>query len=168
MGLRHLLHGPKPVDVRHHRSEQGPEPSPPSTAATPPGAGLRASRLPGGFPCGNDPQLRTPDRPRALGRPGPWLPLLCDPALPHTVPGTELGTQQALGVCGEQGACSSLKPASAPALRRPGSRAGGALGRLNRGWETVRPAHSVWMRMSLFLGSSTHLQMSSWVTGMAM
>ena len=29
-------------------------------------------------------------------------------------------------------------------------------------------AHSVWMRMSLFLGSSTHLQMSSWVTGMAM
>lgn len=28
--------------------------------------------------------------------------------------------------------------------------------------------HSVWMRMSLFLGSSTHLQMSSWVTGMAM
>lgn len=71
-------------------------------------------------------------------------------------------------VCREQGACSSLKPTSAPALRRPGSRAGGALGRLNRGQETVQPAHSVWMRMSLFLGSSTHLQMSSWVTGMAM
>lgn len=28
--------------------------------------------------------------------------------------------------------------------------------------------HSVWIRMSLFLGSSTHLQISSWVTGMAM
>lgn len=28
--------------------------------------------------------------------------------------------------------------------------------------------HSVLMRMSLFFGSSTHLQISSWVTGMAM
>lgn len=28
--------------------------------------------------------------------------------------------------------------------------------------------HSVLMRMSLFFGSSTHLQINSWVTGMAM
>lgn len=34
--------------------------------------------------------------------------------------------------------------------------------------ENLSPTHSVLMRMSLFFGSSTHLQISSWVTGMAM
>lgn len=84
------------------------------------------------------------------------------------MPGTELGTQQALGYLQRAGRLfqpeADQRPSS-KAAREPG---GGALGRLNCGQEMVQPAHSVWMRMSLFLGSSTHLQMSSWVTGMAM